>query len=63
MRTKTDIAKALESTCGNVTHAAALLKVSKTHIMRLTAKHDLRMFALSLRKSIGRAATGKPPRI
>jgi hypothetical protein len=57
-----EVRTALIMTSGNVTHAAKLLNISKMHIMRLTAKHDLRIFALKLRMATGRSATGAPPR-
>lgn len=60
--TAKDLRQALIITSGNVTHAAKLLNISKMHVMRLTQKHDLRIFALKLRMATGRSATGAPPR-
>jgi hypothetical protein len=47
-------------TNGNITHAATILEISKVHAMRLTEKHNLRVFANALRRKIGRSATGRP---
>lgn len=51
---------ALEITCGNITHAAATLEISKVHALRMTARYQLRDFARELRLAIGGKATGRP---
>ena len=58
-----DLRVALDEACGNITHAAEILQISKVHAMRLTARHDLQAYACKLRKCFGNAATGRPYRM
>ena len=55
-----DIRQALEQTCGNITHAADLLEISKMHTIRLIERFSLGDYAKLLRESVGCSATGRP---
>jgi hypothetical protein len=60
--TRDQFREAIDAARGNITHAAILLKISKTHAMRLTIIHAMREHARALRLAAGAPATGRPGR-
>ena len=51
---------AIESSLGNITHAAEALGITKGHALRLTRKWGLNARARDLRARVGAPARGRP---
>lgn len=63
MITVADLRDAVEVACGNLTHAAAVLGVSKRHALRLAKRYALGDFARDLRQQVYGQVAGRPRRV
>ena len=57
---RSDMKEALECACGNFTYAAAILEISRVHVMRLARKYKFGKLAREMRQAVGSSATGRP---
>jgi hypothetical protein len=51
------LAEAIEEACGNLTHAAAILGISRVHATRLAGRYALAGSAAEMRALVGRLPT------
>ncbi len=62
MITRETLLEAVESACGNLTHAALILGVTRVHTCRLVQRHQLVEHARQLRQTHNGKAFGRPRR-